>query len=546
MAHPGFWKGWTAQDGSRVMPDDHELAREADLVGSMFVDLGAASALDWAAPAPPDEAVLRPLLHAETALPCLLKLLGERGVRAGTRGGPVARVVEERARLAAEAAARAAAEQRAQEEAKRRAREEAERRAREEAERRAREKAERQRLAAEAEAARQRLAAEAEAARQLAERMSTEQGRRMESENGWHRDSSLQQQLHEAVQFRSLLFPCLVVPRFSPFSRLGSFFCLLAARLATFASMFGPVDAPPFLTFLCLLFSLGGLAAVISGVFFVLSAAVLLIGDFFLWSSLLFFRPERHLLPYVGRDVIFLEIRDLTATFNVYAKKADCSFFDMEVTLFLYPLYPQFLFSCFTLSQNFPRVDTSSVPGLGIPDHRLIVEMFAIVNFVIPICTFAWLKLTNGSECFTIFFSLVVLCAVLISGFGGVVVSILLLLNDNFRLEHTIRPDLCGSGVCSSKSIPYSRGNTACSDFPSWTRLCELQGFAGCPRPLCGNPHEERMDASCNCVAAPFPYWIKVHGALSLITAVFAFIQFGTILWGQERRRLRAVEGLAR
>jgi serine/threonine protein kinase len=107
MAHPGFWKGWTAQDGSRVMPEDHELAREANLVGSMFVDLGAVAALDWVAPTPPDEAVLRPLLHAETALPCLMKLLDERGVRAGARGGPVARAVAERDRLVAEAAARA-------------------------------------------------------------------------------------------------------------------------------------------------------------------------------------------------------------------------------------------------------------------------------------------------------------------------------------------------------------------------------------------------------------------------------------------------------
>jgi serine/threonine protein kinase len=107
MVHPGFWKGWTAQDGSRVMPEDHELAREANLVGSMFVDLGAVAALDWVAPVPPDEAILRSLLHAETALPCLIKLLDERGVRAGVRGGPVARAVAERDRLVAEASARA-------------------------------------------------------------------------------------------------------------------------------------------------------------------------------------------------------------------------------------------------------------------------------------------------------------------------------------------------------------------------------------------------------------------------------------------------------
>ncbi len=169
MAHPGFWKGWTAQDGRRVMPDDHELAREANLVGSMFVDLGAAAAL-WAAPAPPDEAVLLPFLHAETALPCLLKLLGERGVRPGARRGPVARMVAERAQLAAEALARAEAEQRAREEATRRAREEAER------QRLAAAEAERQRLAAE-----ERARTEAEEARKWAERLATAEGRRIEA-----------------------------------------------------------------------------------------------------------------------------------------------------------------------------------------------------------------------------------------------------------------------------------------------------------------------------------------------------------------------------
>ena len=46
MAHPGFWRTWAAPDGSRALPDDHEVALAAALAGNMFVDLSGAAALD--------------------------------------------------------------------------------------------------------------------------------------------------------------------------------------------------------------------------------------------------------------------------------------------------------------------------------------------------------------------------------------------------------------------------------------------------------------------------------------------------------------------
>ena len=53
---PGFWRGWgLAPDGSgaRALPDEHEHVALARLTTQLFVDLGAASAVNWAAESVP-------------------------------------------------------------------------------------------------------------------------------------------------------------------------------------------------------------------------------------------------------------------------------------------------------------------------------------------------------------------------------------------------------------------------------------------------------------------------------------------------------------
>jgi len=75
---PGFWRTWgLAADGSgvRALPDDHELVTLARFNSQLFVDLGAAAAVNWASDSvPPAE---RKKLALPEALPRLLELLAE-------------------------------------------------------------------------------------------------------------------------------------------------------------------------------------------------------------------------------------------------------------------------------------------------------------------------------------------------------------------------------------------------------------------------------------------------------------------------------------
>ena len=75
-AEPGFWRSWRAADGSgaTALPDEHELVSLARLTTHLWVDLGEASAVAWAAEAgvPADE---RQRLARPEALPRLLVLV---------------------------------------------------------------------------------------------------------------------------------------------------------------------------------------------------------------------------------------------------------------------------------------------------------------------------------------------------------------------------------------------------------------------------------------------------------------------------------------
>ena len=72
---PGFWRAWTLADGAtRAVPDDHDMARLARLKTHLFVDLAAASRVDWTqCPVPPEQR--RALTHLDAALPRLLNLV---------------------------------------------------------------------------------------------------------------------------------------------------------------------------------------------------------------------------------------------------------------------------------------------------------------------------------------------------------------------------------------------------------------------------------------------------------------------------------------
>lgn len=72
VVEPGFWTTWALSDGSRALPDDHELVALARLRTHLFVDLGEASRVDWQRePVTAEER--RRLTHAPEALPRLLK-----------------------------------------------------------------------------------------------------------------------------------------------------------------------------------------------------------------------------------------------------------------------------------------------------------------------------------------------------------------------------------------------------------------------------------------------------------------------------------------
>ena len=86
VVEPGFWTTWTLPDGSRAVPDDHEWVALARLKSRLFVDLGAASRVNWQhEPVPLDER--RRLTHAPEALPRLLKQIKEARMALGLEGG---------------------------------------------------------------------------------------------------------------------------------------------------------------------------------------------------------------------------------------------------------------------------------------------------------------------------------------------------------------------------------------------------------------------------------------------------------------------------
>ena len=86
VVEPGFWTTWTLPDGSRAVPDGHELVTLARLKTRLFVDLGEASCVDWQhEPVPLDER--RRLTHAPEALPRLLKQIKEARMALGLEGG---------------------------------------------------------------------------------------------------------------------------------------------------------------------------------------------------------------------------------------------------------------------------------------------------------------------------------------------------------------------------------------------------------------------------------------------------------------------------
>ena len=84
-AEPGFWRSWLLPNGSRAVPDDHELAVHANLQGGLWVDLGEASAVDWGAE-PVPEAERRKLTQKPEALPCLLRLVQQHAAAAREGG----------------------------------------------------------------------------------------------------------------------------------------------------------------------------------------------------------------------------------------------------------------------------------------------------------------------------------------------------------------------------------------------------------------------------------------------------------------------------
>ena len=86
VVEPGDWRRWALPDSSRAVPDEHEMARLANLQGNMWVDLGEASCVDWTAE-PVAEAERRKLTQKPEALPRLLKLVREKIASAAAVGG---------------------------------------------------------------------------------------------------------------------------------------------------------------------------------------------------------------------------------------------------------------------------------------------------------------------------------------------------------------------------------------------------------------------------------------------------------------------------
>ena len=72
---PGFWRSWFAADGSgaRALPEAHELVALARLKTHLFVDLSAASAVDWSSESL--DAGERQTLLVPEAMPRLLSLI---------------------------------------------------------------------------------------------------------------------------------------------------------------------------------------------------------------------------------------------------------------------------------------------------------------------------------------------------------------------------------------------------------------------------------------------------------------------------------------
>ena len=85
-AEPGFWRSWKLADGSRAIPDEHEVAGLSNLQKNQWVDLGEASSVDWTAEPVPD-AERRKLTQKPEALPRLLKLVREMIAGAAAVGG---------------------------------------------------------------------------------------------------------------------------------------------------------------------------------------------------------------------------------------------------------------------------------------------------------------------------------------------------------------------------------------------------------------------------------------------------------------------------
>jgi hypothetical protein len=86
VVEPGFWKSWTLPDGSRAVPDDHELVTLAGLKTNLFVNLEEASRVNWQSePVSFDDR--RRLTHNPLALPRLLKHVKEAQLKLALREG---------------------------------------------------------------------------------------------------------------------------------------------------------------------------------------------------------------------------------------------------------------------------------------------------------------------------------------------------------------------------------------------------------------------------------------------------------------------------
>jgi hypothetical protein len=85
IVEPGFWTTWALRDGSRAVPDNHELVALARLNAHLFVDLGKASRVNWQhEPVSFDERRL--LTHEAEALPRLVTLIKEAQLASGLGG----------------------------------------------------------------------------------------------------------------------------------------------------------------------------------------------------------------------------------------------------------------------------------------------------------------------------------------------------------------------------------------------------------------------------------------------------------------------------